>query len=176
MEWSASLLEDDARRKLKTAELQAKKSRLRIWTNYVPPETNSKAIHDQNFTGKVSFILMLMFVGLPVFPTWFFLLRDLPSNIMQVIEVVSGDCVVVADDSLPFGDPSAERRVNLSSIRGPKMGNPRRDQKPDPYAREAKEFLRTRLIGRQVWFLIFLMLVHVLVKYNVDLHLLHICR
>jgi hypothetical protein len=30
------------------------------------------------------------------------------------------------------------------------MGNPRRDEKPAPYAREAKEFLRTRLIGRQV--------------------------
>ncbi|KAL7152664.1 hypothetical protein ABFS83_04G113800 [Erythranthe nasuta] len=119
VEWSASLLEDDTRRKLKTAELQAKKTRLRIWTNYVPPETNSKAIHDQNFTGKV-------------------------------IEVASADCIVVADDSLPFGDPNAERRVNLSSIRGPKMGNPRRDQKPDPYARDAKEFLRTRLIGRQV--------------------------
>ncbi|GER54141.1 staphylococcal nuclease domain-containing protein, partial [Striga asiatica] len=119
VEWSASLLEDEARRRLKTAELQAKKSRLRIWTNYVPPATNSKAIHDQNFTGKV-------------------------------IEVASADCIVVADDSLPFGDPAAERRVNLSSIRGPKMGNPRRDQKPDPYARDAKEFLRTRLIGRQV--------------------------
>ncbi|XP_057767720.1 ribonuclease TUDOR 1 [Salvia miltiorrhiza] len=119
VDWSASLLEDDARRRLKNAELQAKKSRLRIWTNYVPPATNSKAIHDQNFTGKV-------------------------------IEVASADCIVVADDSLPFGDPAAERRVNLSSIRGPKMGNPRRDQKPDPYARDAKEFLRTRLIGRQV--------------------------
>ncbi|XP_011082808.1 ribonuclease TUDOR 1 [Sesamum indicum] len=119
VEWSASLLEDDVRRRLKNAELHAKKTRLRIWTNYVPPATNSKAIHDQNFTGKV-------------------------------IEVVSGDCIIVADDSLPFGDPSAERRVNLSSIRGPKMGNPRRDQKPDPYARDAKEFLRTRLIGRQV--------------------------
>ncbi|XP_073159229.1 ribonuclease TUDOR 1 [Henckelia pumila] len=119
VEWSASLLEDDARRKLKNAELQAKKARLRMWTNYVPPASNSKAIHDQNFTGKV-------------------------------IEVVSGDCIIVADDSMPFGDPSAERRVNLSSIRGPKMGNPRKDQKPDPYARDAKEFLRTRLIGRQV--------------------------
>ncbi|KZV57932.1 nuclease domain-containing protein 1-like [Dorcoceras hygrometricum] len=119
VEWSASLLEDDARRRLKNAELQAKKARLRMWTNYVPPASNSKAIHDQNFTGKV-------------------------------IEVASGDCIIVADDSLPFGDPSAERRVNLSSIRGPKMGNPRKDQKPDPYARDAKEFLRTRLIGRQV--------------------------
>lgn len=68
-----------------------------------------------------------------------------------MVEVVSGDCIIVADDSLSFGDPSAERRVNLSSIRTPKLGNPRRDEKPAPYAREAKEFLRNRLIGRQVW-------------------------
>ncbi|KAL7191583.1 hypothetical protein ACSBR2_023624 [Camellia fascicularis] len=119
VEWSASLMEEDAKRKLKSAELQAKKTRLRIWTNYIPPATNSKAIHDQNFTGKV-------------------------------VEVVSGDCVIVADDSVPYGSPLAERRVNLSSIRCPKMGNPRRDEKPAPYAREAKEFLRQRLIGRQV--------------------------
>ncbi|KAL5979958.1 Translin-1 [Asimina triloba] len=119
VEWSANMMEEEAKRKLKAAELQAKKDRLRIWTDYVPPATNSKAIHDQNFTGKV-------------------------------VEVVSGDCVIVADDAIPFGSPLAERRVNLSSIRSPKIGNPRRDEKPAPYAREAKEFLRTRLIGRQV--------------------------
>lgn len=113
------MMEEDAKRKLKNAELQSKKDRLRIWKNYVPPVTNSKAIHDQNFTGKV-------------------------------VEVVSGDCVIVADDSIPYGSPLAERRVNLSSIRSPKIGNPRRDEKPAPYAREAREFLRTRLIGRQV--------------------------
>ncbi|KAK7318358.1 hypothetical protein RJT34_03057 [Clitoria ternatea] len=119
VEWSANMMEEEAKRKLKASELQSKKNRLRIWTNYVPPATNSKAIHDQNFTGKV-------------------------------VEVVSGDCIIVADDSIPFGSPLAERRVNLSSVRCPKMGNPRRDEKPAPYAREAKEFLRTRLIGRQV--------------------------
>ncbi|XP_068645597.1 ribonuclease TUDOR 1-like [Aristolochia californica] len=119
VEWSANTMEEDAKRRLKNAELQAKKDRLRIWTNYVPPATNSKAIHDQNFTGKV-------------------------------VEVVSGDCLVVADDAIPYGSPAAERRVNLSSIRSPKMGNPRRDEKPAPYAREAREFLRTRLLGRQV--------------------------
>ncbi|XP_019416742.1 PREDICTED: ribonuclease TUDOR 1-like isoform X2 [Lupinus angustifolius] len=119
IEWSANMMEEEAKRRLKTAELQAKKTRLRVWTNYVPPPSNSKAIHDQNFTGKV-------------------------------VEVVSGDCIIVADDSIPFGSPLAERRVNLSSIRSPKIGNPRRDEKPAPYAREAKEFLRTRLIGRQV--------------------------
>ncbi|XVE63800.1 hypothetical protein DITRI_Ditri07aG0049400 [Diplodiscus trichospermus] len=119
VEWSANMMEDDAKRRLKAAELQAKKNRLRMWTNYVPPATNSKAIHDQNFTGKV-------------------------------VEVVSGDCIVVADDSVPYGSPLAERRVNLSSIRCPKMGNPRRDEKPAAYAREARELLRTRLIGKQV--------------------------
>ncbi|KAI8529309.1 hypothetical protein RHMOL_Rhmol12G0215400 [Rhododendron molle] len=119
VEWSARSMEDDAKQRLKSAELQAKKTRLRMWTNYVPPATNSKAIHDQNFTGKV-------------------------------IEVVSGDCIIVADDSLPYGSPLAERRVYLSSIRRPKMENPRRDEQSDPYAREAKEHLRTRVIGRQV--------------------------
>lgn len=118
VEWSASMMEEDSKRRLKNAELQAKKDRLRIWTNYVPPPSNSKAIRDDKFTGKV-------------------------------IEVVSGDCVVVADDAAPFGSLSAERRVNLSSIRSPKMG--RKDEKPAPYAREAKEYLRTRLIGKQVY-------------------------
>lgn len=107
------------KKQLKAAELEAKKSKSRIWTNYVSPATNSKPIQDQNFTGKV-------------------------------VEVMSGDCIIVADDSLPSGSPLAERRVNLSSIWCPKMGNPRRDEKPAPYAREAKELLRTRLIGRQV--------------------------
>ena len=64
--------------------------------------------------------------------------------------MVSGDCIVVADDAIPYGSPAAERRVNLSSIRCPKMGNPRREEKPAPYAREAREFLRQRLIGKQV--------------------------
>ncbi|KAG0488209.1 hypothetical protein HPP92_007020 [Vanilla planifolia] len=119
VEWSANMMEDEAKRRLKAAELQAKKERLRLWISYVPPQTNSKAIHDQNFTGKV-------------------------------VEVVSGDCIIVADDSVPYGSPLAERRVNLSSIRCPKIGNPRRDEKPAPYAREAREFLRTRLVGRPV--------------------------
>lgn len=48
------MMEEEAKRRLKAAELQAKKARLKIWTNYVPPATNSKAIHDQNFTGKVA--------------------------------------------------------------------------------------------------------------------------
>ncbi|KAF7052112.1 hypothetical protein CFC21_060257 [Triticum aestivum] len=120
VEWSANMLDVEVKIKLKNAELQAKKEQLRIWTGFKPPVTNSKPIHDQKFTGKV-------------------------------VEVVSGDCIIVADDAAPYGSPSAERRVNLSSIRAPKLGNPRReDNKPDKFARESKEFLRTRLIGKQV--------------------------
>lgn len=50
------MMEEDAKRRLKSAELQAKKDRLKIWTNYVPPQTNSTAILDVNFSGKVRFL------------------------------------------------------------------------------------------------------------------------
>ena len=55
------MMEEDAKRRLKSAELQAKKERLRIWTNYVPIATNSKAIHDHKFTGKVSAFSVKLF-------------------------------------------------------------------------------------------------------------------
>ncbi|KAJ3678211.1 hypothetical protein LUZ60_002014 [Juncus effusus] len=119
VDWSASMMDAEGKKRMKDAELQAKKDRLRMWDNYVAPISNSRAIINQNFTGKV-------------------------------VEVVSGDCIVVADDSVPYGSPNAERRVNLSSVRSFKVGNPKTGVKPDKYALEAKEFLRTRLIGRQV--------------------------
>lgn len=40
----------------------------------------------------------------------------------------------------------SERRVTLSSVRAPKIG--RRQDIPEPYAIEAKEFLRSKLIGQ----------------------------
>nr|KAJ0226708.1 hypothetical protein LSAT_V11C100035560 [Lactuca sativa] len=52
VEWSACIMEDEARRKLKAADLLTKKSKLRLWTNYVPAATNSKVISD-NITRKV---------------------------------------------------------------------------------------------------------------------------
>lgn len=48
------MMEEEAKKKLKAAELHCKKNRVKMWANYVPPATNSKAIHDQNFTGKVT--------------------------------------------------------------------------------------------------------------------------
>ncbi|KAG2491495.1 hypothetical protein HYH03_010073 [Edaphochlamys debaryana] len=61
----------------------------------------------------------------------------------KVIEVVSGDCLVVKDSA-----NGAERRINLSSIRGPRP--PARERPAEPWATEAKDFLRKKLIGKQV--------------------------
>lgn len=126
VEWSANMLEPAAKAQLKAAELEAKRQRLRLWANFVVPPSASTALKDDSFTG-------------------------------HVVEVVSGDCLIVAEDAPAApggtgggGEWGPERRVNLSSIRARKMGNPRRDEKPEAYAREAKEFLRQRLIGQQV--------------------------
>ena len=62
-----------------------------------------------------------------------------------VVEVASGDSIVVAD-----AETDAERRVTMSSIRAPRLGNERRGIKPEPWAHEAKEFLRARCVGKTV--------------------------
>eukprot|EP00959_Pyramimonas_sp_CCMP1952_P196387 4106161-Pyramimonas_sp.AAC.1 len=63
----------------------------------------------------------------------------------EVVEIVSGDLIVVNDTAT-----KQERRVVLSSIRAPKVGNARRDVQPERYGLEAKDFLRQRLIGKKV--------------------------
>ena len=62
----------------------------------------------------------------------------------KVAEVISGDFLVVKD----FAVPPVEHRIALSSIKAPKLG--RRDEKDEAFAWEAREFLRSRLIGRTV--------------------------
>ena len=57
-----------------------------------------------------------------------------------VVEIVSGDVICVKDTS-----SGAERRVTLSSIKAPRMAT--RDRSGEPWSREAREFLRNRLIG-----------------------------
>lgn len=65
--------------------------------------------------------------------------------------MVNGYCIVIADDMVPVGSPLAERRVNISSIRPPKLVDSSGESKTiEHFARAAKEFLRTRLIGKQV--------------------------
>lgn len=57
----------------------------------------------------------------------------------RVVEVMSGDTLIVADQT------GTQRRVSLSSLRCPRMG-----KEPEAYAAEAKELLRKTLIGKKV--------------------------
>ncbi|CAI5721420.1 unnamed protein product [Hyaloperonospora brassicae] len=66
-----------------------------------------------------------------------------------VVEVISGDCLVVYVPS--EATPAAqEKRIYLSSLRAPRLGNERRGETNAPYAVEAKEFLRHRAIAKTV--------------------------
>lgn len=60
----------------------------------------------------------------------------------QVLEIVSGDTIVVLDEKR-----GTEERVSLSSVRTKRMG--RRGQDPEPWAFEAKEHLRQLLVGKR---------------------------
>jgi hypothetical protein len=74
----------------------------------------------------------------------------------RVAEVVSGDTLVVAVGSATAPAPE-ERRISLSSIRAPRLGRRDDPRGGDPWAAEAKEYLRKTLIGRDV---------HVVVDYT----------
>ncbi|KAB2022634.1 hypothetical protein ES319_D07G225000v1 [Gossypium barbadense] len=71
--------------------------------------------------------------------------------VLELVEnrLLAGTALLWLMTSL-YGSSLAECRVNLSSIRCPKIRNPRRDEKPTAYAREAREFLKTHLIGKQI--------------------------
>jgi staphylococcal nuclease domain-containing protein 1 len=58
-----------------------------------------------------------------------------------VVRVWSGDQISVVEK-----DSNVERRLQLSSTRGPKLSDPRQAT----YAQEAREFLRKKLIGKHV--------------------------
>ena len=63
----------------------------------------------------------------------------------RIVEVVSGDVVVVAHAAT-----GAERRIGMASVRAPRMGNLKRGESPTAAGLAAKEFLRASLIGRPV--------------------------
>jgi staphylococcal nuclease domain-containing protein 1 len=60
----------------------------------------------------------------------------------QVVSIVSGDSIVVKDDE------GKEIKVALASIRAPRMGG--RSSGEEPHAYDAREFLRTRLVGKKI--------------------------
>ncbi|KAG5176046.1 hypothetical protein JKP88DRAFT_270898 [Tribonema minus] len=64
------------------------------------------------------------------------------------VEIHSGDqLTVVVTDAVGNRE---EKRLALASVKAPRIGNPRRNVDDEPWAAEAKESLRQKLIGRSV--------------------------
>ncbi|OXA52850.1 staphylococcal nuclease domain-containing protein 1 [Folsomia candida] len=75
-----------------------------------------------------------------------------------VKQVLSGDSIIIR--GVPKRGPPPERQLNLSSISAPRLarrpgGNVKiEDSKDEPWAWEAREFMRKKLVGKEVWFAI----------------------
>lgn len=71
-----------------------------------------------------------------------------------VKQVLSGDSVIIRGQ--PKGGPPPEKTLFLSNIVAPKLGrravNSGEETKDEPYAWEAREYLRKKLVGEDVWF------------------------
>lgn len=67
---------------------------------------------------------------------------------------MSGDAVIIRGQ--PKGGPPPERQLNLSGITAPRLGRRAganaEETKDEPYAWEAREFLRKKIVGKEVVF------------------------
>lgn len=70
-----------------------------------------------------------------------------------VKQVTSGDTIVIRDK--PIDKSPNEITIRLSRVKAPKLGRKGKDRetKDEPYAWEAREFLRKKLIGQEVKFI-----------------------
>ncbi|TEB38403.1 transcription factor [Coprinellus micaceus] len=117
VDWHAGMLSaNGGMERLRAAERNAKEKRLNLYANAPTPAVA---------TGKPSAASN----GYP---------REFDGT---VVRVWSGDQISVVDK-----DTGKERRLQLSSTRGPKLADPRQAA----YAQEAREFLRKKLIGKHV--------------------------
>ncbi|KAG8886054.1 hypothetical protein FRB97_007930 [Tulasnella sp. 331] len=120
VDWHAGMLaQHGGMEKLRAAEKVAKENRLKLY-GAAAPVANGSGTHTP--VRGISTANKAQFEG-------------------QVVRIWSGDQISVYDP-----EAKKERRVQLSSVRGPKTNEP----KQASYAVEAKEFLRKRLIGNTV--------------------------
>eukprot|EP01041_Mallomonas_annulata_P007052 gene7052-14351_t len=119
---------------LRHAETEAKEDRRCIWTTYEPPSHNTGIV--RSFTARVVEVLSADSLSVMECP---------PSH-----EGLEGEAEAAAVAELCSS--GEEIRVGLSSIRGGVMVSP-----DEPWARDAKEFVRSRVIG---------MVVRVDIEYN----------
>jgi len=67
-----------------------------------------------------------------------------------VIEVISGDTLMILPNGETYDDESKLKKVSLASIRAPRAGNERSGKPDEPYAIECKARLRVLTIGKAV--------------------------
>lgn len=115
VDWSLTYVSRTETAGLRQAENEGKRSKLRLWRDWVPPQIDG----DANYSGLV-------------------------------VEVHSGDQITVSVPPASGSGMGEERRLALSSIRAPRMGNPRRGVEDEPWANESKEALRKLVIGKSV--------------------------
>mmetsp|Transcript_23121 Transcript_23121/g.48775 ORF Transcript_23121/g.48775 Transcript_23121/m.48775 type:complete len:940 (+) Transcript_23121:105-2924(+) len=65
-----------------------------------------------------------------------------------VIEVISGDTLVILPSGETYDDESKLKKVSLASIRAPRAGNERSGKPDEPYASECKDRLRVLTVGK----------------------------
>jgi len=65
-----------------------------------------------------------------------------------VVEVLSGDTLMILPSGETYDDESKLKKVSLASIRAPRAGNERTGKPDEPYAAECKDRLRVLTVGK----------------------------
>lgn len=115
VDWTLTYVDRADALAMRQAENEGKRTRLRLWRDWAPPQIDG----DASFSGLV-------------------------------VEVHSGDQITVAVPPASGATVGQERRLALSSVRAPRMGNPRRGVDDEPWALESKDALRKLAIGKTV--------------------------
>ena len=67
-----------------------------------------------------------------------------------VIEVVSGDTLLILPNGETYDDEAKLKKISLASLRAPRAGNERTGKPDEPYAAECKERVRVLTLGKSV--------------------------
>jgi len=141
VEWNAPPKEQE---KMKSLEKEAQTAKLRLWTNYnpataaitaapaaaaAPVAAGTAASAARGLAGKTPV------VGAP--------LQEGQELNAKVRQVQSGGALIVVDIAT-----GAQYTISLSSVNVPRAGVPNQDD--EPWGHEAREALRSRLVGKKV--------------------------
>jgi staphylococcal nuclease domain-containing protein 1 len=67
-----------------------------------------------------------------------------------VVEVLSGDTLLLLPDGKNYTADSDLKKISLASLRAPRAGSERTGRADEPYCFESKEMLRSMTVGKQV--------------------------